>query len=86
MTGKEICDAALHYFYPEPTPLFELLIRHSKQVAGKAHAILASGAVSPGLRIDPETEAKGFPVYCRDCKRESVLNIEPGQRVELRSQ
>ena len=38
------------------------------------------------LRIDPETEAKGFPVYCRDCKRESVLNIEPGQRVELRSQ
>lgn len=38
------------------------------------------------LRIDPETEARGFPVYCRDCKRESILNIEPGQRVELRSQ
>ena len=38
------------------------------------------------LRIDPQTEAKDFPVYCRDCKRESILNIEPGQRVELRSQ
>ena len=38
------------------------------------------------LRLDPETKASSFPVYCRDCKRESVLNIEPGQRVELRSQ
>ena len=38
------------------------------------------------LRIDPQTGAQYFPVYCRDCKREVILDIEPGQRVELRSQ
>ncbi|MBQ9337778.1 MAG: HD domain-containing protein [Lentisphaeria bacterium] len=76
MTEKEICDAALHYFYPEPTPLFELLIRHSKQVAGKAHAILASGAVSPGLRIDPETVTVGCLLHdigIRECHAPDIL-------------
>ena len=37
------------------------------------------------LRIDPETEAKGLPVYCRDCKREIILDIARGQSVERRS-
>lgn len=37
------------------------------------------------LRIEPETEAKGLPVFCRDCKHESILDISRGQRVELRS-
>lgn len=37
------------------------------------------------LRVDPETEARGLPVYCRDCKREIVLNIDRGQSVERRS-
>lgn len=37
------------------------------------------------LRIDRDTEAKGLPVYCRDCKHESILDISRGQRVELRS-
>ena len=31
------------------------------------------------LRITPETEAHGLPVYCRTCRREIVLNIERGQ-------
>lgn len=37
-------------------------------------------------RIPPEMEAKGLPVYCRDCKSEVILDIAKGQRVELRSQ
>lgn len=37
------------------------------------------------LRIDRNTEARGLPVFCRDCKHESILDISRGQRVELRS-
>lgn len=37
------------------------------------------------LRIDQSTEARGLPVFCRDCKHESILDISRGQRVELRS-
>lgn len=37
------------------------------------------------IRVEPETEAKGLPVYCRDCKTEIVLNIDRGQSVERRS-
>jgi uncharacterized Zn finger protein (UPF0148 family) len=37
------------------------------------------------LRIDDDTEAKGLPVYCRDCKTEIILNIERGRSVERRS-
>lgn len=37
------------------------------------------------LRIDRDTEASGLPVFCRDCKHESILDISRGQRVELRS-
>ena len=38
------------------------------------------------LRIQPETEAKDLPVYCRDCKTEMIVNIDRGQSVERRSQ
>lgn len=38
------------------------------------------------MRIGPDTEAKNLRVYCRDCKHEIILNIDKGQRVELRSQ
>lgn len=38
------------------------------------------------LRIERDTEARELPVYCRDCKQESILNIEKGQSVERRSQ
>lgn len=38
------------------------------------------------LRVLPDTEARSLQVYCRDCKRELILNIDKGQRVELRSQ
>ena len=38
------------------------------------------------LKIGPETEAHGLPVYCRDCKTELILNIAKGQSVERRSQ
>ena len=37
------------------------------------------------LRVEPETQARDLPVYCRDCKREIVLNIDRGQSVERRS-
>jgi len=37
------------------------------------------------LRIEPETEAKGLPVYCKDCKTEIILDISRGQSVERRS-
>lgn len=38
------------------------------------------------LHILPDTEARNLQVYCRECKRELILNIDKGQRVELRSQ
>lgn len=37
------------------------------------------------LRIEEDTEAYGLPVYCTYCKREIILNIARGQRVELQS-
>lgn len=37
------------------------------------------------LRITDETEAKNLDVFCRDCKKTIVLNIERGQSVERRS-
>ena len=37
------------------------------------------------LRIGPDTEARSLPVYCRDCKREIILDIGRGQSVERRS-
>ena len=38
------------------------------------------------FRIGPETEARGLPVYCRDCKQEIILDITRGRSVERRSQ
>lgn len=38
------------------------------------------------LRVDAETEARGLPVYCRDCKTEFILDIARGRSVERRSQ
>ena len=38
------------------------------------------------MRVLPDTEARRLEVYCRDCKRRIILNIDKGQRVELRSQ
>lgn len=37
------------------------------------------------LRIEKDTEAKGLPVYCKDCKTEIILDISRGQSVERRS-
>lgn len=34
------------------------------------------------LQIRPDTSAKNLIVYCRDCRRESVVNIEQGQCFE----
>ena len=33
------------------------------------------------LRLLPDTSAAGLVVYCRRCKRESVIDIQPGDRV-----
>ena len=38
------------------------------------------------LRITDATRARGLPVYCRTCHSEVILDIDEGQRVELRSQ
>lgn len=37
------------------------------------------------LRVEPETEARDLPVYCRTCRSEIVLNIDRGQSVERQS-
>lgn len=38
------------------------------------------------LRIRETTEARNLPVYCRTCRRESIVNIEKGQSVKRQSQ
>lgn len=37
------------------------------------------------IRVTPETEATGLPVYCRTCRSEVILNIERGQSVKRQS-
>lgn len=37
------------------------------------------------LRIDPDTTAHRFPVYCRDCKNEILIDVYEGQCFESRS-
>ena len=37
------------------------------------------------LRVAPETEATGLPVFCRTCRSEVILNIERGQSVKRQS-
>lgn len=37
------------------------------------------------IRVEPETEARGLPVYCRTCRSEIVLNIDRGQSVKRQS-
>lgn len=37
------------------------------------------------IRVEPETEAKRLPVYCRTCRSEIVLNIDRGQSVKRQS-
>ena len=38
------------------------------------------------MRVLPETQARSLEVFCRDCKSTIILDIDEGQRVELRSQ
>lgn len=38
------------------------------------------------MRVLPETRARSLEVFCRDCKSTIILDIDEGQRVELRSQ
>ena len=38
------------------------------------------------MRVLPETQARSLEVFCRDCKSTIILDIDKGQRVELRSQ
>lgn len=37
------------------------------------------------IRIEPETEARNLPIFCRDCKSTVILDIDRGQSVERRS-
>lgn len=34
------------------------------------------------LRLQPESSAVGLVIYCRHCKRESVIDIQPGDRLD----
>ena len=38
------------------------------------------------MRVLPETQDRNLEVFCRDCKSTIILDIDQGQRVELRSQ
>lgn len=38
------------------------------------------------MRINPDTVATRVVAYCRDCKTESIVDIERGQCFESRSQ
>ena len=38
------------------------------------------------IRILPETRAKSLPVYCKHCKTESIVNIDPSLSHERLSQ
>lgn len=37
------------------------------------------------IRVEPETEARNLPIFCRSCKSTVILNIDRGQSVERRS-
>lgn len=37
------------------------------------------------IRVEPETEARNLPIFCRDCKSTVIVNIDRGQSVERRS-
>ena len=37
------------------------------------------------IRVRPDTRAEGLQVYCRDCKTETIVDIEKGQCFESRS-
>ena len=75
MNEKQICCAVLDYFYPEKTPLFDLLLRHSEQVASKAREIL-SGPAASALGIDPEIVTAGCLLHdigIRECHAPDIL-------------
>jgi len=36
-------------------------------------------------RIAPDTEAKNFPLWCRKCKHETIVNIEQSQSQRARA-
>ena len=38
------------------------------------------------MKINPDTVAHRVVVYCRDCKKENILDIDKGQCFESRSQ
>lgn len=38
------------------------------------------------IQIQPDTKAENLRVYCRDCKKETIVDIDQGQCFESRSQ
>lgn len=38
------------------------------------------------LRIGPDTKARHLPLFCRQCKREYIADIDQGRSFESRSQ
>ena len=60
---------------------------------GKMLTVRDSFLVCPGcgknkklLKIYPDTVARRVRVFCRNCKREHIVDIEQGQCFESRSQ
>ena len=38
------------------------------------------------IQVPPDTKAERLRVYCRDCKTETIVDIDQGQCFESRSQ
>ena len=38
------------------------------------------------LRVEPDTAATALPVFCRDCKTETIVDIDKGECFESRGQ
>lgn len=37
------------------------------------------------MRVEPDTRAKRLPVYCKRCRHETIVNIEPESQCQCAS-
>lgn len=53
-----------------------------KRTGGGAWVICPVCRVGKVLKLEPDTTARHLTLYCRCCKRESVVDIAPGERAQ----